>query len=216
MVASSTGGGWLKRQAYQEEVNPVSGATTHYIPLQESGAAAPNKIAVADVSPDASLLSRKRAQARAVGSTYAPDLLGLMELSLMQEWAGYLQTTGLTHLSAPPLLFSADELVVHPLGGNMDLSSHRINDNSRISEEVHRQPGGANSLTNKVGMLGWHVTMKTPAYPEGREVVVIANDVTVSSGSFGVQEDVVFNKLSQYARAHGLPRVFLSCNSGAR
>ena len=32
---------------------------------------------------------------------------------------------------------------------------------------------------NKIGMLAWHVTMKTPQYPEGREVVIIANDVTV-------------------------------------
>lgn len=42
--------------------------------------------------------------------------------------------------------------------------------------------------TNKVGMLAWHVMMRTPEYPEGREVVVIANDVTFQSGSFGVKE----------------------------
>lgn len=42
--------------------------------------------------------------------------------------------------------------------------------------------------TNKVGMLAWHVMMKTPEYPEGREIVVIANDVTFQSGSFGVAE----------------------------
>lgn len=42
--------------------------------------------------------------------------------------------------------------------------------------------------TNKVGMLAWHVMMRTPEYPEGREIVVIANDVTFQSGSFGVAE----------------------------
>ena len=42
--------------------------------------------------------------------------------------------------------------------------------------------------TNKVGMLAWHVTMRTPEYPEGREIVIIANDVTFQSGSFGVAE----------------------------
>ena len=41
---------------------------------------------------------------------------------------------------------------------------------------------------NKIGMLAWVCNMKTPQYPEGREVVFIANDVTVQSGSFGVQE----------------------------
>lgn len=42
--------------------------------------------------------------------------------------------------------------------------------------------------TNKVGMLAWHVEMRTPEYPEGRELVIIANDVTFQSGSFGVKE----------------------------
>jgi acetyl-CoA carboxylase/biotin carboxylase 1 len=35
--------------------------------------------------------------------------------------------------------------------------------------------------SNKIGMVAWLVKMKTPEYPEGREVVVIANDVTVQS-----------------------------------
>jgi acetyl-CoA carboxylase/biotin carboxylase 1 len=88
--------------------------------------------------------------------------------------------------------------------------------------------------SNKIGMLGWHVTMKTPTYPEGnvvksvkrfcsqclifegREVVIIANDVTVQSGSFGVLEDDFFYKASEYARKHGLPRIHIACNSGAR
>ena len=65
-------------------------------------------------------------------------------------------------------------------------------------------------------MLAWHTVMKTPQYPEGREVVVIANDVTVQSGSFGVAEDDFFFKASEYARERGIPRVFIACNSGAR
>ena len=44
-------------------------------------------------------------------------------------------------------------------------------------------------------MLAWHCQMKTPQYPEGREIVLIANDVTVQSGSFGVQEDEFFYKV---------------------
>lgn len=84
------------------------------------------------------------------------------------------------------------------------------------------------------------------------QVIMIANDVTVQSGSFGVQEDDFFFKASVYARERGtaqhsplfltllsamiqvhsnvhpvaypplssflagIPRVFISCNSGAR
>ncbi len=44
-------------------------------------------------------------------------------------------------------------------------------------------------------MLAWHTVLKTPHYPEGREVVFIANDVTVQSGSFGVKEDEFFYKV---------------------
>ena len=36
--------------------------------------------------------------------------------------------------------------------------------------------------TNDVGMLAWSVHMKTPEYPEGRDIVIVANDVTVQSG----------------------------------
>lgn len=41
-------------------------------------------------------------------------------------------------------------------------------------------------------MIAWHATMKTPEYPHGRELVIIANDVTFQSGSFGVKEDDFF------------------------
>ena len=39
--------------------------------------------------------------------------------------------------------------------------------------------------------------MKTPEYPGGHEVVFIANDVTVQSGSFGVEEDEHYLKAFQ-------------------
>ena len=65
-------------------------------------------------------------------------------------------------------------------------------------------------------MVAWVCSMKTPEYPSGREVVFIANDVTVQSGSFGVKEDDFFEAASLFARKHRLPRVYIACNSGAR
>lgn len=70
--------------------------------------------------------------------------------------------------------------------------------------------------TNNIGMVAWHVTMKKPEYSEGREVVVIANDVTVQSFWFGVEEDKLYYKASVYARKRKLPRVYIACNAGAR
>lgn len=80
--------------------------------------------------------------------------------------------------------------------------------------EAVRPPG-----SNDIGMVAWRVTMYTPQYGEesgGREVVIIANDITFRAGSFGTAEDRLFNLASTYARTSGIPRVYLAANSGAR
>mmetsp|Transcript_96126 Transcript_96126/g.215116 ORF Transcript_96126/g.215116 Transcript_96126/m.215116 type:complete len:642 (-) Transcript_96126:42-1967(-) len=65
-------------------------------------------------------------------------------------------------------------------------------------------------------MIAWLCSMQTPEYPQGRDIVLIANDVTQKAGSFGVDEDTFFQKASEYARVKGLPRIHIACNSGAR
>ncbi|ORZ36812.1 carboxyl transferase domain-domain-containing protein [Catenaria anguillulae PL171] len=57
---------------------------------------------------------------------------------------------------------------------------------------------------------------KTPECPKGRQLVLIANDITYAIGSFGPQEDEVFAAASKYARDLGVPRIYVSANSGAR
>ena len=184
LIASSSTGGWLTRESYREFLDPVTGQTTQFCTLKGE------KVCVLDPYPTSGILQLKRTNARRVGSTYAPDFLGLMEVALINSWQAH---SGM----APPSVFTFDELVLSK-------------DGKQLNKEK-RFPGA-----NKVGMLAWHAVMKTPQYPEGREVVVIANDVTVQSGSFGVQEDEFFYKASEYARERGIPRVFIACNSGAR
>lgn len=58
--------------------------------------------------------------------------------------------------------------------------------------------------------------MKTPEYPEGRDIIVICNDITHMIGSFGPQEDELFLRASELARAEGIPRIYIAANSGAR
>ena len=43
--------------------------------------------------------------------------------------------------------------------------------------------------SNDIGMLAWKMSMKTPEYPQGRDLILISNDVTFQAGSFGVKED---------------------------
>lgn len=45
---------------------------------------------------------------------------------------------------------------------------------------------------------------------------MIANDMTHNIGSFGPQEDLLFLRASQLSRKLGVPRLYVSSNSGAR
>lgn len=56
-------------------------------------------------------------------------------------------------------------------------------------------------------MVAWRIVIATPEYPIGREMIVIANDLTFLIGSFGPREDLLFNKASIVARELKVPRV---------
>ena len=86
-----------------------------------------------------------------------------------------------------------------------------ISDENGDLTAVERDPG-----SNKIGMVGFKVTAKTPEYPRGRQFIIVANDITHKIGSFGPEEDEFFNKCTQLARKLGIPRIYLSANSGAR
>ena len=85
-----------------------------------------------------------------------------------------------------------------------------LNGNLEIAESS-RKPG-----QNDIGMVAWVITIKTPEYPLGRNIVLISNDITFKAGSFGTREDILFKLASEYARRVQLPRLFVAANSGAR
>ena len=192
LVASSMEGEWLKTSAYIDKPDPVTGVTRERCVIGDGK----DEVCILEGYDGSNTIQTKRAIARRVGSTYAYDYLGLLEVGLIGEWDKYINSLPGSDVSIPTNLFEAHELLDGPNG---DLVTGK------------REIG-----TNKVGMVAWVVSMKTPEYPEGRQVVVIANDVTVGAGSFGVEEDEVFFKASKYARENKLPRVYIACNSGAR
>lgn len=65
-------------------------------------------------------------------------------------------------------------------------------------------------------MVAFKMKLKTPEYPKGRDIVLICNDITHQIGSFGPEEDLVFLRASELARAEGIPRIYIAANSGAR
>ncbi|KII85890.1 hypothetical protein PLICRDRAFT_44314 [Plicaturopsis crispa FD-325 SS-3] len=144
--------------------------------------------------PTKESLQPKRYQAHLIGTTYVYDFPDLFSKALSNVWAKARQTD--PSLSLPKKFLESKELVL---------------DEHDLLTEVDRAPGN-----NTFGMVGWVFTLRTPEFPHGRRVVVIANDITYKIGSFGPTEDQYFYQATQYAREHGLPRVYLSANSGAR
>jgi len=191
LVSSSMDGEWLKCVAYLDLVNPVTGITEQYCTIGEKA-----QVCVLDPYATSNKIQTKRAIARRVGSTYVYDFLGLLEVGLVGEWEEHLRSMGASNDGIPANLFSAQELLLS---------------NGEITIGSRKEVG-----TNKIGMVAWLVSMKSPEYPEGREVVFIANDVTVQSGSFGVDEDDFYFKASEFARKLQIPRVYIACNAGAR
>ncbi|XP_056601991.1 acetyl-CoA carboxylase isoform X2 [Triplophysa dalaica] len=134
------------------------------------------------------LLQAKRFQAQTLGTTYVYDFPEMFRQALFKLWG--------PGDSYPQDVLMCNELVLDSQGSLV---------------QMNRLPGD-----NEVGMVAFRMKMKTPEYPEGRDIIVICNDITHMIGSFGPQEDQLFLEASQLARAEGIPRIYISANSGAR
>ncbi|XP_073965390.1 acetyl-CoA carboxylase isoform X2 [Choristoneura fumiferana] len=142
-------------------------------------------------------LQQKRFLATSQGTTYVYDMPDMFRQMVERRWRECIED-GSVEGPAPDNVMSSVELVVEAEG-------------ERRVVEVTRLPG-----QNTVGMVAWRLTLFTPECPKGRDIIVIANDLTYYMGSFGPQEDWVYYRASQYARELKIPRIYLSVNSGAR
>ncbi|KAL9085172.1 MAG: hypothetical protein Q9165_007703 [Trypethelium subeluteriae] len=143
-------------------------------------------------------LQPKRYKAHIMGTQYVYDFPELFRQAVENSWT--LAVSKHPHLKDK-----------QPVKGECIEYSELLLDDSDNLAEVNREPG-----VNTIGMVGWLVTAKTPEYPRGRRFIIIANDVTFKIGSFGPLEDKFFHKCSELARRLGIPRIYLSANSGAR
>jgi len=139
-------------------------------------------------------LQLKRFQAQTNGTTYVYDFPEMFRQGLSKIWKDFKEAGGTA--AEPETLLSCVELV--------------LDERDRLGE-MTRLPG-----ENEIGMVAWKMTFKTPEFPEGRDVIIISNDITCKIGSFGTKEDMLFCKASEMSRALGLPRIYISANSGAR
>eukprot|EP00924_Labyrinthula_sp_SR-Ha-C_P016633 snap_masked-scaffold_6-processed-gene-10.9-mRNA-1 protein AED:0.05 eAED:0.05 QI:0/-1/0/1/-1/1/1/0/2208 len=145
-------------------------------------------------------IDQRRSRALAVGTAYVYDFPTFFLKALYYEWKGFSAPTP-TNFSD---MFTARELVLEE-----ELTSgEKLGNGLVLSDRA--------SGKNTIGMVAWLFMMKTPEFPEGREIVVIANDITHKAGSFGTKEDELFLKASELARARKIPRIYIAANSGAR
>ncbi|XP_069684928.1 acetyl-CoA carboxylase isoform X2 [Periplaneta americana] len=139
-------------------------------------------------------LQQKRFQAQSVGTTYVYDIPDMFRQMLEKLWKEFIEER--PSVVMPPKVLDSIELV-------LEGDDHLV--------EQKRLPG-----ENNVGMIAWRLTLHTPEYPSGREIIVIANDITYLIGSFGPREDLVFCLASELARKLKIPRIYIAANSGAR
>lgn len=148
--------------------------------------------------PTKNHLQPKRYKAHLMGTQYAYDFPELFRQAIQNSWAEAVKVT--------PALAEKQPQV----GECIDFSELVLDDADKLAE-VSREPG-----TNTCGMVGWLINARTPEYPRGRKFIIVANDITYQIGSFGPKEDHYFNKCTELARKLGIPRIYLSANSGAR
>ncbi|KAK7755343.1 acetyl-coenzyme-A carboxylase [Diatrype stigma] len=148
--------------------------------------------------PTKNWLQPKRYRAHLMGTQYVYDFPELFRQSIQNSWVKAVK-------SHPSL---AEK---QPATGECIDYSELVLDDQDTLAEVAREPGN-----NTCGMVGWLIKAFTPEYPKGRKFIIVANDITYKIGSFGPKEDHYFNKCTEMARALGIPRIYLSANSGAR
>ncbi|KAK0666538.1 acetyl-CoA carboxylase [Cercophora samala] len=148
--------------------------------------------------PTKNWLQPKRYKAHLMGTQYVYDFPELFRQAIQNSWANAVKKVPSMAEKQPPV------------GECIEFNELVLDDHDNLAE-VSRDPG-----TNTCGMVGWLISARTPEYPKGRKFVVVANDITFNIGSFGPKEDNFFYKCTELARKLGVPRIYLSANSGAR
>jgi hypothetical protein len=160
----------------------------------------------------------QRAEAMASSETlYAYDWPVLFQSATEKLWSEYLQqqqqqtnhsstssstnnlsssTTTASSLSAliPTEVFSCQELVICDINTHLPLQKGWTAADAEANGVLLPLDGREAGL-NDVGMVAWLLTIFTPEYPSGRQLVVISNDITFQAGSFGTKEDILFFKV---------------------
>eukprot|EP01133_Synstelium_polycarpum_P019716 gene19716-23611_t len=199
-------------QCYYEQLNAAGQLVFAVVPGSSRGIW--EGLPVDKPYPIMDAVQRNRFKAQRLDTTYVYDFPDLVNEALQSLWVEFIEAR--QDGTVPPrVLVDAVELILAP-GTRTDVPPTvpfaQLPESMRPRLEETYRPIGYNDI----GMVAWRMTLCTPEYPAGRPVIVIANDITYQIGSFGPAEDLLFQLASEMARTEGIPRIYLSANSGAR
>ena len=198
VVISNTSGFVINVEMYAERMSDKGGEWIFHSIGGTTNIGSMHLRPVTTPYPTKEWLQPKRYKAHLMGTQYVYDFPELFRQAFQNSW------------SKAAAKHSSLKEKQPPVGDCIEYSELVLDDSDNLAE-VQREAG-----TNNHGMVGWMVTAKTPEYPRGRRFIVIANDITFKIGSFGPREDFFFCKCTELARKLGIPRIYLSANSGAR
>ncbi|XP_044762645.1 acetyl-CoA carboxylase isoform X3 [Coccinella septempunctata] len=195
LCLANDSGYYLDINMYTEVVDKETGIISFQAYGQKQGPMHGLPISTPYLAKD--YLQQKRFQAQSSGTTYVYDFPDMFRQMVDLHWKQY-QERSSANIKSPDKLMEIVELILDP------------ETETRLIEQK-RVPG-----ENNVGMVAWKLTLHTPEYPHGRDIIVIANDITHLIGAFGPREDKVFALASEMARHLRIPRIYISANCGAR
>ncbi|EFC36537.1 predicted protein [Naegleria gruberi] len=184
----------LTLDVYREEKDQTTGRTVYKTVVGEK-----KPLEGLDVNiphPILQAVDQKRVLAHNNDTSYVYDFPYLFERVVRSMWKEH---NDLTKEDIPSTFISLTEYILDTTGKFL------------IENPVKNAIG-----KNTCGMVVWKVTLFTPEAKDGRDMILIANDITYQSGSFGVIEDEVFQLASEMARKLKIPRFYIAANSGAR
>ncbi|KAH0516969.1 Acetyl-CoA carboxylase 2 [Microtus ochrogaster] len=204
LFITNESGYYLDISVYKEVTDSRSGNIMFHSFSNKQGSLHGMLINTAYVTKD--LLQAKRFQAQSLGTTYVYDFPEMFRQAKIFWFVTVCYQDrklilALFKLWGSPEKYPKDILTYTEL----------VLDSQGQLVEMNRLPGG-----NEVGMVAFKMKFKTPEYPDGRDAIVISNDITFQIGSFGIEEDFLYLRASEMARAEGIPKIYLAANSGAR
>jgi len=230
LVCSNPSGHKVHTNAYLEIFSSSSNlgwknsnTTFKSIPTSETGNGPLDGLETSFPYPPVDQLELRRLMAKGKDTTYCYDFLTLFEEAIRNSWSAYMASEN-DDASVPRTAAGVSKWITSKASKVFSGRYNQKHEPMRLHSiemvlnasgeglaEVTRPPG-----QNDVAMVAWKLTMSTPEYPEGREIMLIINDVTLQNGSFGVREDQVFLLATEFAQARGIPRIFVAANTGAR